>query len=147
MVFPDFTNATKKNYRAKTAGSYTVIVTNTNTGCAAESLPTAVTNSCGKITLSSADDLIADDAFATTKLSLYPNPSKGNIIVTYNAKNGANLSFKVYDVLGRAVFNKETQASKSANTYRFDLSKLNSGMYYLEVNDNGLKQRIKFIIQ
>jgi len=78
---------------------------------------------------------------------LYPNPSKGNIAVTYNAKTNANLSFKVYDVLGRAVFSKQAQASKSANTYRFDLSKLTPGMYYLEVNDNGVKQRVKFIIQ
>jgi iduronate 2-sulfatase len=143
----NITNATRKNYRAKTAGSYTVMVTNTNTGCVAESVPTVVTNSCGKITLNIADDLVAEDALAITKLSLYPNPSNGNIIVTYNAKSSANLSFKVYDVLGRVVFSKETQASKSVNTYRFDLSKLNPGMYYLEVNDNGVKQRIKFIIQ
>lgn len=143
----NITNGTRKNYRARRAGSYTVEITNPNTGCVAESSPTIVTNSCGKIAVATNDDIIGDDALVATKFTLYPNPSKGNLTVTYNAKSITNLSFKVYDALGRVVYSKQTLASKAGNTYSIDLSKLNSGMYYLEVNENGVKLRSKFIIQ
>jgi hypothetical protein len=77
---------------------------------------------------------LADDALATTKISLYPNPSKGNIAVTYNAKTNANLSFKVYDVFRKSCFQQTSTGVKVCPiTYRFDLSKLTPGMYYLEV--------------
>jgi hypothetical protein len=141
----NITNAVKKNYRAKTAGSYTVVVTNPSSGCVAESLPTVVTNSCGKIAL---DDAYASDAVTPgINFSLYPNPSKGNVAVRYAGPTAGTLVVKIYDAAGRVVYSKKEQVLKAANVFNLNLSSLVSGVYYMELNDNNVKQRLKFIIE
>lgn len=139
-------NGTKKSFRATAIGNYTVVVTNPSTGCAAESLPVAVTNSCGLIVLNS-ENLSADLTNPVVKFSVYPNPSRGNIAVTFNGRNTSNLTLKVYDVLGKLVYSKKEQTLKAGNVYNLELSMLSAGVYYLEANDNNVKQRIKFIIE
>lgn len=136
-------SATKKSFKAKSVGAYTVEVTNPNTGCIAESLPVNVMNSCNLVVMNS-------DALSTgsnARFTLYPNPSRGNIAVTYKSSNAGGIIFNVYDVTGRLVYNKREQTLKTSNTYNLNLAKLNVGVYYLEVNDHNAKQRIKFIIQ
>jgi iduronate 2-sulfatase len=142
----DITGATKKSYRARAAGAYSVVVTNPNSGCAAESLPTTVTNSCGLIAANSMS-ASSDAVTPVVKFSVYPNPSRGNIAVSYNGGNTGNVILKVYDVMGRLVYSKKQAALKAGNLYNLDLSKLSSGVYYLEAGDIDVSRRIKFIIE
>lgn len=137
-------SATKKSFKAKSAGAYSVEVTNPNTGCIAESLPTAVINSCSVVAINS-EALVATSPAA--KFSLYPNPSKGNIVVTYKSGNTGKIAFNVYDVMGRLVYSISEQTLKTTNSYNLNLAKLSAGVYYLEVNDSNVKQRMKFIIE
>jgi iduronate 2-sulfatase len=138
-------SATKRSYRASVAGNYSVVVTNTNSGCAAESAATVVSNSCGKAlsSLIAASDIVAPP----TKFSVYPNPSKGSIAVSYSSHGKGSIQLTVLDMTGRTVYTKTEQVIKTVNTFILNLSKPGAGMYYLEVNEGNIKQRIKFVIE
>ncbi|CAN5729539.1 hypothetical protein BH10BAC2_BH10BAC2_15810 [soil metagenome] len=139
----NITSATKKTFKAKSVGAYSVEVTNPGTGCIAESLPTAIISSCSLVVMNNE----ALSTNPTAKFSLYPNPSTGNIVVTYKSSNIGKIAFNVYDVMGRLVYSMREQALKTSSSYNLNLAKLNAGVYYLEVNDSNVKQRIKFIIE
>jgi len=81
-----------------------------------------------------------------TGISITPNPSVGNITVTYNSEQAGKLNLTVYNKTGIAVFNRNENAIAGSNTYQLNLPSLISGVYYLEVNNNGIKTRDKFII-
>ncbi|QEC69558.1 sulfatase-like hydrolase/transferase [Panacibacter ginsenosidivorans] len=135
--------ATAISYTATSAGNYTVIVTNTKKNCSGTSATTKVTNSC----VTGLNSAIASSVITTSpvKLSVYPNPSKGSIAVTCSSSTNT-VQLKVFDITGRAVYMKQEQNGKAVNTLNLNLSNLRSGMYYLEVNDGGLKQRTMFVI-
>jgi len=138
-------SATKRSYRASSAANYSVVVTNTNSGCVAESAPATVTNSC----FSALNSLVASSDVVTSsvKLSVYPNPAKGNIAVTYNSRGNSVIQLRVFDITGRTVYNRKEQNIKAVNTFNLNLSGRSAGMYYLEITEGKVKQRMKFVIE
>jgi murein DD-endopeptidase MepM/ murein hydrolase activator NlpD len=80
-------------------------------------------------------------------LTIAPNPSIGNITVGYKSEKAGKVNLTVYDKTGVTVFSKIDYAGAGDNSYRLDLPRLISGVYYLEVNNNGVKTRDKFIIE
>ncbi len=130
--------ATDKNYIAAIAGNYSVTVTNSN-GCSKSSAVLTVTNSCGAF----AND---SNYFDTDyKLSLSPDPSHGNIKVTYNSGKGGRIELKIFDIRGRLVFTKTEISVKGSNIYPLNLPTSYSGVYYLELSEDNVVNRIKFI--
>lgn len=79
-----------------------------------------------------------------SSISLYPNPATNSIAVDLRAVE-SNLNIKVVDVAGRVVLERTNQ--KSGNIEEFEISTLNSGLYFM-ILDNGDAQKIeKFIKQ
>ncbi len=78
---------------------------------------------------------------------IYPNPSNGSVNVKYFLKKFENVSFDVYDILGRKVYSfegKEGERIKRINT-----GDLSSGIYFLRMNyknERKLGEIRKFII-
>ena len=70
-------------------------------------------------------------------LSVYPNPATDTIHIT--AKVALN-SLALYDVYGKLILKKEN------NTNSLDVSRLNSGIYFLEVSSNTEKVIKKVIV-
>lgn len=139
--------ATARTYTATIAGNYTVIIQNAKNGCSDTSAITVVTKSCIKAlngAIASSNVIVIT---ASTKFSVYPNPSKGTIIITYNSISVGTLNLNVYDITGRIVYNRKEMALKSYDTFNVNLSALSSGVYYLEIGNADFKNRIKFIIE
>ena len=128
------TGATTRFYTATAAGTYTVSVTDTSS-CSKTSAGTIVTNSCGTLS-SGSKNLLVQSAFTSGKLSVYPNPSKGTIAVTYNSSNSSSTRFTVYNATGKIVFSTTGTAVKGNNTVKLHLSNLQPGVYYLQLNDD-----------
>ena len=82
--------------------------------------------------LSSGKDLSLD-----TTLKLYPNPATDKINVSTKMKISRLV---LYDVYGKLVLKKEN------NTNSIDVSRLNSGVYFLEVSSNNEKVVKKVIV-
>ena len=83
---------------------------------------------------------------ANEGIKVFPNPSSGNVIVTFDVIN-ANTSIEVYNMEGKLVMKKPNlvQADKTVN---LDLSNVAKGAYFIQVlsNDKGILNK-KIIIQ
>ncbi|MEX0997152.1 MAG: FG-GAP-like repeat-containing protein [Flavobacteriaceae bacterium] len=73
-----------------------------------------------------------------TNISLSPNPATNLISINYS-ENLKGAAVAVYDVMGRTVLRNTLES----NT--FDVSNLNTGLYFLNLNLNGQTARLKFI--
>ncbi len=136
--------AMQRKYVATAAGNYKVTVTSQQ-GCTATSKEGVVTNSCG-LTISSGEISSAQSANAGTQLSVYPNPSTGKVTARFNSGISGNVKLNVYDLSGRLLMTKTEQVLKGANAFALNLSTLASGIYYVELQNGGRQNRIKFII-
>ena len=89
---------------------------------------------------------VNENVDAAIRLSVSPNPSIGNLTINYNNSKAGKIELTVYDKTGLAVYNKIDNAVSGNNYYHLNLTNLISGMYYLQVNSNGVIAREKFIV-
>ncbi|WAC01304.1 T9SS type A sorting domain-containing protein [Lacinutrix neustonica] len=71
--------------------------------------------------------------------SIYPNPTNTGYIEITTASNEA-INILVFDILGKQVLNKTINN-------RLDVSKLNTGLYILKLNQNGATVTKKLVIK
>lgn len=67
----------------------------------------------------------------------YPNPATGETVINFNSPVGGNVEFVMYNMLGVSVLSDNIIAETGLNEYRFDVSKLSSGMYVYTMRNNG----------
>jgi hypothetical protein len=89
---------------------------------------------------------LATSAIPFNKLSLYPNPSPGDLTITYNCDNAGKIQLRIYDIHGRIVFNKMEIAVKGMNTFQLNLFNLIPGTYFFQLNNSDSQNPIKFLI-
>ena len=81
--------------------------------------------------------------FFSVELKSYPNPAKENLNVAFNSNSSTKGQFEVYDIQGRAVIKEEIEIIPGANIYSLSLATLNSGLYFMEVYQDGKKIGVK----
>lgn len=140
----DIAGATRRNYTAVTTGKYRVQISNL-AGCTTLSKNTIVTSSCSTITPQSA--LAATGTSdADQTLRIFPDPSPGQLTVTYQSSKQQASQIIAVDGTGKTVYNKSFNAIAGKNTLQVNLSNVASGTYYLEIkNESGIKRKA-FII-
>jgi len=83
-----------------------------------------------------------------TEFSVYPNPSAGNISVTFNIPGRSNVKLELIDITGKLVSCLVDEVFENGN-YTLDLQKLNiiEGVYYLRfvLNETSCVQQITII--
>jgi hypothetical protein len=123
--------ATSQNYTATTNGNYAVIVSNGI--CSDTSACTAITG-IG----------IHENNWNNT-ITIAPNPFTSQTLITFGEEQ-KNISYKIFDVLGKEVLGKEYEGRKKQITIeRGDLSK---GIYLIQINlENKNVINKKIIIQ
>ncbi len=86
--------------------------------------------------------LVVEDETPQSKVSIYPNPSKGIVNIDLNKLGrNKNVSIKVFNAIGQLVFqNKHIKQ----DDYRFYLNDA-PGLYFIEINSNNRKQYFKLI--
>lgn len=82
--------------------------------------------------------VLSNETFTTSKVNMYPNPT--NNIVNINSIENID-SVSVMNVLGQTVMNKVV----NSNDFTLDISELNSGQYFLNLNSNGVRVVKKLI--
>jgi iduronate 2-sulfatase len=95
--------------------------------------------------------IAADSKNALSQLSksvsLYPNPSRGNITISYNNNVAGKISLEVHDVTGRIVFSlTDMFVAKGIFVKKLDLSNLKTGTYYLSLYKNEKDIHVSFVI-
>ncbi len=95
----------------------------------------------GKYTLSKALYAVLDQKGS---LSIYPNPVKDRLVfVTDN--NLSDLNVRITDQNGRVVLNSSFKNVSSGQQNVLDVSRLNKGVYIIQLNGNNYTQSSKFI--
>lgn len=69
-------------------------------------------------------------------IHLQPNPTRGNSILSFHAKQPNNVELKITDVLGRTLINMGTHSIRQGhNTIEVPLNELAAGIYYIELTN------------
>ncbi|MFC4738733.1 T9SS type A sorting domain-containing protein [Flavobacterium ponti] len=87
---------------------------------------------------------LAVDTFNESNITMYPNPAKNQVTISLDNTNEVIANVNVIDMLGKQVIrlNKVNEITKS-----IDLSALNSGIYFIEIEtQNKLVVKRKLII-
>jgi hypothetical protein len=96
------------------------------------------------LTASSNSSLVTSAKLA---FKLYPNPSKGNITLSYNFDSPGMADLKVYDIAGRIVVARSFMIPAGNNTLKLNLAHLQTGIYFLEFTSGRQQNRIRFMIE
>lgn len=67
----------------------------------------------------------------------YPNPATGETIISFNTPTSSTVEVAVYNMLGVVVLSETISSEAGVNEFRFDASKLSSGMYVYTMRNNG----------
>ena len=78
-------------------------------------------------------ELIHSNSFEV--LQNIPNPFTGTTSISYNLKQQRNMTFKVFDVMGKKVMDKYFVANSGTNTFKVSAEELESGMYFYTISN------------
>lgn len=107
------------------------------------------TNNCGndtttqQVTISGVG--IAPNA-AVAKLKVYPNPSQGELFVSFEQENADAIDLQIQDVRGRVVYRKQIQAASLNHLENIQLDYLAKGVYNLTLTSPKGRSIEKLII-
>lgn len=76
----------------------------------------------------------------------YPNPFNPTTIIKYEIPKNAQVTLKVYDILGKEVFSYNEYKLAGSYEVKFDGSNLASGMYFYTLETNGYKDTKKMVL-
>jgi Secretion system C-terminal sorting domain/HmuY protein len=70
-----------------------------------------------------------------TLMTLYPNPSNGQLNIVFDVVNSADVSIEIYDLTGRQVYRQPVSVGIGLQNIRLPEMDLNTGQYIVIVND------------
>ncbi len=112
----------------------------TSTACTAgPGNNTIVTSGGGSATISSR---VVKGEFA-----VYPSLTKGQINIDMNAARSGAIAVNIYNQAGALVMKQQISVVEGMNTKTMDLSRLQNGVYILQLNQDNLKAVKKLIVQ
>ncbi len=76
----------------------------------------------------------------------YPNPFNPETIIPFKMKMTGNARFTVFNILGKAIFDKTLSAGEGDNTFLFNGSELESGIYFYRLKAPGFIQTKKMCL-
>ena len=83
---------------------------------------------------------------AISIFSIYPNPSYGNVNITFNEKM-KNATLSVVDVSGKIIFNSPVSNTVAGTTISINTSDFSSGVYFVKVSSDEKQFSGKLMIE
>ena len=99
-------------------GSYTVIITDSNT-CSSDTSNVITINNVG-----------IKEIAATNSISIFPNPASDNLIIDFKPQS-KNAGYEIYDVFGRVILKSQILNPQSL----IQVNELSEGLYMLRITD------------
>ncbi|WP_377714513.1 M43 family zinc metalloprotease [Pseudofulvibacter geojedonensis] len=96
---------------------------------------------CGTPVLSIEDQLIKDS------FSVWPNPSNGNVNISFNAPNNKDVIVKLYDIRGRLISNQTFTNNESTFNKNLRFNNLEQAIYILKVNTGSTEITKRLVIK
>ena len=92
---------------------------------------------------------VSDDSqtVVTSNVALYPNPVQGQATISFTVNSKTNVSYQVYDLMGRMVKNATLGSySEGEHEVNVDMSDLSAGSYIMRVNQGSNNSCVKFVV-
>jgi hypothetical protein len=78
-------------------------------------------------------------------MSLYPNPASLTATLSFGSAKESDYQVRVINALGQSVYSAEGKAIEGANTLELNLEKLSSGLYIVQLVQDGSRQQVNLI--
>jgi hypothetical protein len=116
----DITGATNQSYTAPQTGFYTVVITDSN-GCV---------NSATLYVLITG----IEEWHTPSNLSIYPNPSKGNFTISFEADvPSGDVIIEIHNGIGQEIYRSSVETPGKNFTSEIALKNISPGIYFLEI--------------
>ena len=79
------------------------------------------------------------------KMTVYPNPSFGDLNIEYTSTNEEDIQLKIVDKAGRVQWLQQRDVVEGFNNLKLDISELPAGMYYLELSSSNIQLQERII--
>jgi hypothetical protein len=79
-------------------------------------------------------------------VTLYPTVVQQSYTVNYALPDAGNVSFTVYDVLGRIISEANRKETQGAHSAVFSVNGMNNGSYFLKFRSGAISETKKFIV-
>ena len=90
---------------------------------------------------------INEEELLIKHLKIYPNPANERINITFDNSESKRIEIKLFDILGRTIYEKGYTNINSAANLSIDISEFRSGIYFIQVQtDRGILNR-KIVVQ
>lgn len=90
---------------------------------------------------------IDEAAIPVEGLNVYPNPSQGELNVSFNISTPKSMNFVVTDVAGKKIQAQTIQAATGSNLVMLSTEGMATGMYLLQIGDGTSKQTVQFLVK
>lgn len=78
--------------------------------------------------------------------AIYPSPFVDKVNVSVSSEKSAQATVRIYDITGKVIIRKDALVNKGITTITLDnLGKLSKGLYFVELNSDGIKYAEKLI--
>jgi hypothetical protein len=80
-------------------------------------------------------------------MSLYPNPAVNSATLNFSTANAGDYQIHVINAFGQSVYSTKGKSSEGANTLELNLQNLSTGLYIVQLVQDGRRQQVNFIKQ
>lgn len=99
------------------------------------------TNQAYSLIISGYDQIVLNNAdFSTNSIAVYPNPTSDKINI--NSSKNAILSYQIFDMQGRFIASEKIN---NLTDFSIDMSSLNTGVYFIQLNSEEGVSRHKIV--
>lgn len=129
--------STSSSVLASPTSTTTYTVTGTMGNCSSTAVATVTVDVCDGI----------EDAYAGTNISVFPNPTTGEVTISISNANFTEAEISVINILGKVVFNNSYDNNAADFNKQINLSDVSNGIYYVKINIDGAIKIEKLIVQ
>ena len=103
---------------------------------------------CQTIEIVSGVNVGLTDLAVMHSLDLYPNPTSGQLNLSFNLKENQSLNISIYELLGQEVKEvADRDFNQGKNTLNIDTEQFSNGLYFLQVTSNSNKIGLPFVVE
>ena len=75
-----------------------------------------------------------------------PNPFNSGTVISFEIPQKANVQFRIVDLFGRIIQDREVKAIKGLNQIKINSKDLSTGLYFYEIEYKSKVKRLKMMI-